>query len=165
MTLRFAPIVVLAAIAIAAGCGGSDAESGTPLKPIESNGPRGSIDLVQEGEQVSGTIRLAGLEPGSAHAAHLHGEVDGQFSCAGERTMAHLVNFPDLVADDDGVAEIRLDFTAPADTLRAGTYVMAHENPRTVGEIATDARVMAPGMMTMDRAENPPIACGDITGE
>lgn len=165
MIRRAAAVVILSIGLIAAGCGDDDAGSGAELKPIDSGGPRGSIDLAQEGDQITGTIRLAGLEPGSAHAAHLHGEPGGEFSCSGERTSAHLINFPDLVADDEGVAELSVEITAPAETLRAGTYVMAHENPRTMGEVATEAVVVEPGKAMMMAMENPPIACGDVPAD
>lgn len=162
MISRAVAVLILSIGLIASGCGTDEAGTGAELKPIESDGPRGSIDLVQEGDQITGTIRLGGLEPGTAHAAHLHGEPGGEFSCAGEKTSAHLINFPDLVADYRGVAELSVDITAPPGTLRAGTYVMAHENPRTVGQVATEAVVIEPGAGMMVEMENPPIACADV---
>ena len=163
--VRYRPLTIVALLIIAAGCAGDDAPDGGALKPIEPDGPRGSIDLVQRGERISGTIRLEGLDPGSAHAAHLHGAPGGQFSCAGERTPAHLINFPDLVADDAGVAELSLDITAPAATLRPGTYVMVHERPRVAGEVATEAEIVPAGMAMDMGVENPPIACGDVQAD
>lgn len=151
---------------LAAGCGGDDpaGTAGADLKPIDPDGPRGAIELTQEGERISGTITLDGLEPGSAHAVHLHGAPSGDFSCAGEKTDHHLINFPDLVADEGGTAELAIDVAAPEGTLRAGTYVMAHENPRTPGQVATDAVVVEHGMAMSTGTDNPPIACADVPG-
>lgn len=158
--------IALSLAALAAGCGGDDPASGTgaELKPIEPAGPRGTIDLVQEGEQISGTITLGGLEPGSAHAVHLHGTADEDFSCAGERIDRHLINFPDMVADESGTAELEIDVVAPGGMIRAGTYVMAHENPRSMGQVATEAVVVDHSVAMTMSVDNPPIACADVPG-
>ncbi len=127
-----AALVVATGFAVG-GCGDEESSatgSGVALQPIGASGVTGSVGLVQSGTTVSGTIRIDGLQPGSSHDAHIHGVAGEDHACAADqRTSEHLVDLPNIVADDKGVAQAEINVTAPEDTIRTGTYLMVHALP------------------------------------
>jgi Cu/Zn superoxide dismutase len=125
----------------------------TLLQPISPGGPMGVAHVTQRGAVLSGFVVVWGLEPGSRHANHVHGNAVGgplaRCTPGSRRTTRHLADLPDLVADANGVAfgVVRERVTERA--VRRGVYLMVHRDPTTSGP-------MAPGM-------NPPIACGNLS--
>lgn len=157
-----AVLAVLASIAVAAGCG--DDEPPTAAATADGSGftlaatddaagaERAVAYLRQDDDRLRGWIVAWGLEPGSAHAAHLHANAPGEdeAACSGARTTRHAVEFGDLVAGADGVASHRVDMLAGEDVVRPGAYVMIH------------AHGMAAGGGPAMGGDNPGILCGDI---
>ncbi len=124
------------------------------LGPGAAGGPMGIVRLTQRGRLLSGFVVMWGLEPGSSHAAHLHGLADGSSArCLPEsaRTTRHVANLPDLTADASGVAFgiIRMGVNEAA--VRRGVYAMVHTHPSPPAHMA--------GMVH----DNPPIACGNFS--
>lgn len=112
---------------------------------------RGVAMLDQDGDRVRGYVAVWGLEPGTTHAAHIHGP---DAACAPQRrTRRHAVNLPDLVADEHGVAYRRIDLpTEPGEVVtRPGYYLMVHRG----------AEGHSAGHGGDDR-DNPGIACGAV---
>ena len=191
---RGAALVALAATILAlgaAGCGddGDEAEDHTTaigFSQIADSGVSGEVDLTQDGTRVTGNIEVFGLEPGTAHAMHIHGVAGKDHGCAeDERTSEHLINLPDVTADDEGVGRIEIDIEGPADAIREGTYIMVHQDP-TPGSMdgdmsggGADATSQAQVILvhagedhsTTEEAEahqamdNPPIACAEFTDQ
>jgi len=193
---RLAALTVVSASVLAlglAGCGDDDgadgASSDVALSPVNDSGVTGSVDLTQDGDRLTGVIEVVGLEPGSGHAAHLHGVAGEDHGCAeAKRTTSHLVSFPAIEAGDDGVGRIDVEMEAPADSVRSGTYVMVHQDPPTDdvghdssgGDDETDAEQSSAARIILvhngedhsTEAEeeqhaatagmNPPIACGEL---
>jgi hypothetical protein len=111
------------------------------LEPTAAGGPEGVGALEHDDGRLTGWIVVWGLEPGSRHAVHFH----GPDSACGTQANPVAVH-PDLEADGDGVASVRLDVEAPAGVVEAGTYYNVHASPSS-------------------EAENPEIACGDVEPE
>lgn len=176
MTVRVRTLAAagLAAVIGAAGCGGGS-DGAVELRAIGLEDLQGSAELRQEGSNVVGMIRVTGLEPLSAHAAHIHGVPGEHHGCEEERrTTNHLVNLPDVVADESGVAEMTINVRAPDGTIRDGTYLMLHTNPAAshheggapTGSRRDPAAILAAYMPVDDSAgaaDNPPIACAEFT--
>jgi hypothetical protein len=193
---RGAALVALAATILAlgaAGCGddGDEAADHTTaigFSQIADSGVSGQVDLTQDGTRVTGNIEVSGLEPGTAHAMHIHGMAGKDHGCAeDERTSEHLINLPDVTADDEGVGRIEIDIEGPADAIREGTYIMVHQNPTPAsmdGDMSGDTlrgdadATSQAGLIlvhagedhsTQEEAEahrakdNPPIACAEFT--
>ena len=195
---RGAALAALAAATLAlglAGCGDDDADTGEgdeettaiPFSSIADSGASGQVSLTQDGDRVSGTIELDGLEPGTAHAMHVHGVAGEDHGCAEpERTAEHLIDLPDLLADDDGVGRIEIDVESPLQAIRSGTYIMVHRDPGAhdaemdgmddgMGDATSSAaRIIlvhngedhsSPEDAEAHRAgDNPPIACAEFSG-
>ena len=113
------------------------------LSAVAGGGPQGVAFLAQRGTKLTGWLSIWGLVPGSRHGAHVHGP-DAACRPASRRTTAHLVDLPDLVADDTGVATAQISLTVNAAAVATRTYVMVHARPGAT------------------KGANPGIACGDI---
>lgn len=177
-----AAFLVAATGLASAGCDGETTGSATGVRFEALSGEEltGAADLAQSGARVSGTISIVGLEPGSAHAAHVHGVAGEDHGCAEEeRTSEHLVELPDVVADDDGVVEVEIDVTAPEGSIREGTYLMIHAQPDAHSARGTahhaghgdssarEATMTSSAYARVNGAasstpENPPIACAEF---
>lgn len=162
-------LMALMAIAIAtmtAGCGDDDTalqpgathSSGFTLTSLDPDGPeRGVAYLTQDDERLRGWIVVWGLQPGSAHASHLHANASGRAaSCDGRQTSRHAVDFEELVADSNGVATHEVDILVGERVVRSGTYWMVHAH----GE--HDQHHDPEGGSAV---ENPGLLCGDIVPE
>lgn len=122
------------------------------------DGLRGVAMLGQDGDRVRGYVAMWGLEPGSEHAAHIHGP---DAACAAQRrTKRHAVELPDLVADEQGVAYRRIDLPTEGGEVvnRPGYYVMVH---RDAGGHSHGADAKEGGH-SHGGGENPGIACGAV---
>jgi hypothetical protein len=108
------------------------------IEPSTTGGPQGVGLLRQQGERLSGSVVVWGLEPGSRHAVHFHGP-DSSCGTKADPVAVH----PDLEADADGVASAQVDIAAPNDILRPGFYYNVHAESSAV-------------------SDNPEIACGDL---
>jgi hypothetical protein len=112
------------------------------VNQVDGSGARGLVGVRQRGTRLTVSIVVHGLEPGSVHAAHVHGP---DASCS-KRTTRHAAELPDLVADEHGVASRTVALTVAEQVAgRAGYYVMVHANPTSE-----------------HAAENPPLACGTL---
>jgi hypothetical protein len=136
-------VALVVALAAAAWLGGDD--DGTEASAVrlagDGSGVRGVAHFEQEGARTTGFVVVWGLEPGSEHAVHFHGP-DSACGTDADPVAAH----PDLRADADGVAYTDVDVTADQPLLGGGFYYNVHQGPST-------------------EAENPEIACGDITAD
>ncbi len=197
-TRRGAALIAVTAVTLAlgvAGCGDDDNGDGSSTTSIEfsqiaDSGVSGEVDLSQERNRVIGTIEVSGLEPGSAHAMHIHGVTGEDHGCAeDERTTNHMIELPSIEADDQGVGRLDLDVEGPADSIREGTYIMVHQNPDTDhmsndGDSNEsedfDATSETPRIILVHAGEdhstpedekahamgdNPPIACAEFTDQ
>jgi hypothetical protein len=104
--------------------------AGVELRPDGGTSVRGAAFFRQRGTRLSGSVVVWGLEPGSAHAVHVHGP---RGSCASRPAKPAVAGHADLVADERGVAYRR--FVAPADrlVLRRGFYYNVHAGPSSAG--------------------------------
>jgi hypothetical protein len=173
-----------------AGCsdGDSDSESDGEsttigFSQIADSGVSGEVDLRQEGNRVVGRIEVTGLDSGTAHAMHIHGVTGEDHGCAeSERTTNHMIELPDIEADDQGVGVVDLDVEGPSDAIREGTYIMVHQNPGGMAmdesqsegtDETSEAKIIlvheGEDHSTPEEAEthamgdNPPIACAEFT--
>lgn len=116
------------------------------LWQVEGSGVSGMAGVRQRGTSLVVGLVVTGLEPGSRHAAHVHGPLA---TCA-KRTKRHAAELGDLVADAKGV--IRVTRRVAVDEMVVGMpgyFVMVHANP---------GKKLANGTM----AKNPPIACATL---
>lgn len=124
------------------------------LRSVDTRQATGVVRVIQRGARLRGFVVVWGLEPGSRHANHIHGNAVGDrvAACnpAKRRTMRHLADRPDLVADDRGVAFGVINERVTERAIRRGVYLMVHENPTPPAGTA-----MVPGM-------NPPLACANL---
>lgn len=176
--LRTAAVAALSCAALGAGTGlaiahgggghpgdaqedlsGYSAHVNVTVRDIQTREVIGMAMLRQHGDSVVGKIVVSGLEPGSVHANHLHGEAPGDtpkgcFADDGHSTR-HITDNPDLVANSQGVAYARINTTVSERVIRRGTFWMIHMNPTPDD-----------GQMAMDTAQshgtNPAIACAPI---
>jgi hypothetical protein len=128
------------ALGLAAAGSASKAQTtiaGLVLQPGPGSGVRGVAHFRQTGSNLSGWVVVWGLEPGSAHAVHIHGP---NARCG--RKAPPVAAHRDLVADQKGVAFVRFATTARP-VLERGYYYNVHAGPSTDDP-------------------NPEIACGDI---
>lgn len=135
---------------------GAVRESTTLLvRPLSLGGPMGVAHLTQRGARVTGFVVMWGLEPGSTHANHLHGNAPGDpvARCLPEsrRTTRHVADLTDLVADANGVAFGIIRERVTETAVRRGVYLMVHRDPTM-----HRGGAMTPGV-------NPPIACGNLS--
>jgi Cu/Zn superoxide dismutase len=108
------------------------------LAPVGDQKARGAVQLKQRTGALSVALRVSGLTPGAFYASHLH---SGACSTLGGATV---VTFPDIYADEHGVATLVTTVpTGPTDNFVAtGLYVDVHKGP-TGGDLTE-------------------IACGDV---
>lgn len=124
------------------------------LRAIDTGQPTGIVHVVQRGRALRGYIVVWGLAPHSRHANHVHGNPVGEPAARcnppARRTMRHLAERPDLVANGRGVAFATINERVSERAIRRGVYLMVHANPT-----AASGHAMAP--MT-----NPPLACANL---
>ena len=127
---RFLAIAFVLA-AITAVTAGSVSAGGPPptriaavqLTSASPDGPQGVAYLRQKGQRLTGWIVVWGLAPGSGHAWHVHGP---NGSCTGTQADP-VASDDDLVANDNGVAYVRIATTSTFQLIRRGFYVNVHE--------------------------------------
>jgi Cu/Zn superoxide dismutase len=109
------------------------------LAPAVGQTAKGVAVLTQHANALSVELRVRGLTPGLFYASHLHSGV-----CASPVGALQLT-FPDLYADENGVAKLVTTLpTTPGANFAAGSfYVDVHSGP-------------SPGAGS-------PISCGDVT--
>jgi len=112
------------------------------LAPTAGQKAHGKVELKQRDGALSVEVRVGGLTPGAFYASHLHAGT----CAAAQPTTPAAVTFPDLYADEHGVA--RLVTTVPtaagANFVAPNFYVDVHAGPSTGPASAV-------------------IACGDIS--
>ena len=185
--LLFAVALVIA-VAVA-GCGGSsssDSSASLALKPVEAmkgmkegesmpgmdpkQGPTGMLmapssahgtaNLEQNGDKLTGTITVSGLEPNSSHAEHLHGP-DG--SCEPKKMVTNMaVVLPDLNANGKGTARAKVDFTVHQKVVEPGYFIMVHEEGTPAAERNQIGTAPASPAFMQALSKNPGILCGDV---
>jgi len=191
LPLVFGVTVSVVAIAGCGGSGGSAKTASVALKPVESiesmqgmskremesmpgmkptKGPTGMLmapsdahgkaSLRQDGDKLTGTITVAGLEPNSRHAEHLHGP-DG--SCEPKKMVSNMaVVLPDLVANSQGEATAKVDFTVHQQVVEPGYFIMVHEEPTPAAERDQIGSAPASPAFMQALSTNPGILCGDV---
>ena len=120
----------------------------------------GTARLEQKGDKLTGTIAVAGLEPNSRHAEHLHGP-DG--SCKPSEMVTNMaVVLPDLVATSKGEATAKVDFTVHQQVVEPGYFIMVHEEPTPPAERDQIGSAPASPAFMQALSTNPGILCGDV---
>ncbi len=123
----------------------------------------------QRGQKLTAKISVAGLEPGSSHANHIHGEAPGARPkgcfAPGGHSKRHIHDFPNITANSAGVAYAA--FTAKVDerVIRPGTFWMVHAYPEMHGHKAAasgESHAAMPGHSHGGHGSNPGIACAPI---
>ncbi len=131
------------------------------LNPAVPGGPKGLIALRQRGNRLTGELVVHGLAPGAVHAAHVHGPRGG---CgAGQFTGRHAAEFPDLVANGNGVATQRFSVKVGEQVLgHRGYFVMVHRDSTPPGQ---HHHMMGGPIPTSNPAgpSNPAIGCAEIS--
>jgi len=120
----------------------------------------------QTGEDVVAKITVAGLEPGSTHANHLHGEAAGEpakgcFASGGHSTR-HIHDLPDITANSAGVGYAMHRFEVDERVVRPGVFWMVHAMPTTGGHGGGSAGHAGHSMSGSGHGVNPGIACAPI---
>jgi hypothetical protein len=118
----------------------------TSIWQVSGSGASGMAGVRQRGTTLAVTLMVSGLEPGSRHAAHVHGPLG---TCT-KRTKRHAAELGDHAADAKGV--LRATVRVKVDEMVVGMpgyFVMVHANP---------GMKMANGKMKV----NPPVACGNL---
>jgi hypothetical protein len=109
------------------------AETTMLLRSVDTRQATGVVRVIQRGARLRGFVVVWGLEPGSRHANHIHGNAPGAAAArcnpAGRRTMRHLDDRPDLIADERGVAFGVINERVTERAVRRGVYLMVHQNP------------------------------------
>jgi hypothetical protein len=110
------------------------------LAPVTGQTAKGKAVLKQRPGALSVKLRVSGLTPGAFYAAHLHAG-----NCAATVPGAVALTFPDIYADEHGVAKLvtTLPTAANANYVAAGFYVDVHAGPSA--------------------SVTPVISCGDVT--
>jgi len=143
-------------------------EEGSSSEPTEGptgmlmapSSAHGTASLEQKGDKLTGTITVAGLEPNSDHAEHLHGP-DG--SCEPKKMVSNMaVVLPDLKANSKGVATAKVDFTVHQDVVEKGYFIMVHEEPTPPAERDQIGAAPASPAFMQALSKNPGILCGDV---
>ncbi|HVW48390.1 MAG TPA: hypothetical protein VHA76_15145 [Solirubrobacterales bacterium] len=120
----------------------------------------GSAELEQDGDKLTGTITVTGLEPNSDHAEHLHGP-DG--SCEPKKMVSNMaVVLPDLKANAKGEATAKVDFTVHQQVVEPGYFIMVHEEPTPPAERDQIGAAPASPAFMQALSKNPGILCGDV---
>ena len=113
---------------------GFSAETTTVLRNVGTMAPVGVAHLRQRGARLTGFIVVWGLAPGSRHANHIHGRVTGKAGAAqcfpaARRSMRHILDRPDLVADAAGVAFAVVNERVTERAIGRGAQLMVHAEP------------------------------------
>jgi Cu/Zn superoxide dismutase len=138
-------VIALAAVACAAalpavaaahkgrpfhGHPGKDKNASTVVRlaPATGQTAKGAAELTQRANGLSVELRVKGLTPGQFYASHLHSGV-----CGSQGPVA--VTFPDLYADEHGVAKLvtTVPTSAGANFVTTGFYVDVHAGPSPNG--------------------------------
>lgn len=144
--------VLAAAVGVATTAGGAgapvSARAGVPLSPLSGGQARGLAYFELRGQALRYWVVVFGLEPGSEHAAHIHGP---QGACTpAARNTGVAVGVPDLKADANGVAyltgSVSLRAAKIKNVLRPGFYFNVHAYPT--------AELQSKGLQA--------VACGNI---
>lgn len=116
------------------------------LWQVGGSGVSGLVGARQRGASLVVTLVATGLEPGSKHAAHVHGPLA---TCA-RPTKRHAAELGDLVADARGVIRATRRVTVSELVVgMPGYFLMLHANP---------GKKLPNGKM----AANPPIGCATL---
>lgn len=135
----------------------TEGPTGMLMAPSDAHG---SATFEQKGDKLTGTITVAGLEPNSRHAEHLHGP-DG--SCEPKKMVSNMaVVLPDLDANSKGEATAKVDFTVHQDVVEKGYFVMVHEEPTPPAERDQIGAAPASPAFMQALSKNPGILCGDV---
>ena len=118
--------------ATAGGAGGPQAvRAGVPLSPLAGSQARGLAYFELKGQTLRYWVVVFGLDPGSEHAAHIHGPRGACTPAAKNTGVA--VGVPDLKADANGVAwltgSVSLKAAKIKNVLRPGFYFNVHAYP------------------------------------
>jgi hypothetical protein len=128
---------------------------------MESSDAHGSATLRQKGDHLTGTIEVRDLEPGSAHAEHIHGP-DGACSPASKMTTNMAVVLPDLEANSEGTAKVNLDLTVHQKVLGPGYFIMVHAKPTPPSQRNEIGSAPASPAFMQALSNDPGILCGDV---
>ena len=99
------------------------------LAPTAGQKAHGKVELKQRDGALSVVVRVGGLTPGGFYASHLHAGT----CAAAQPTTAAAVNFPDLYADEHGVATLvtTVPTAAGANFVAPNFYVDVHASAST----------------------------------
>ncbi len=128
-------LVAVLAVLLPATAGGAGtpraARVGVPLSPLAGSQARGLAYFELKGQTLRYWVVVFGLEPGSKHAAHIHGP--GGACTPASKNKGVAVGVPDLEADANGVAYLTGSVSLRAATiknvLRPGFYFNVHAYP------------------------------------
>jgi len=127
---------------------------------MEASEAEGHATLEQDGDKLTGTITVSGLEPGSDHAEHLHGP-DG--SCEPKKMVSNMaVVLPDLKANAKGEASTHFEFTVHQQVVEPGYFIMVHEEGTPAAERNQIGAAPASPAFMQALSKNPGILCGDV---
>jgi CHRD domain len=127
---------------------------------MEASSAEGHASLEQDGDKLTGTITVSGLEPGSDHAEHLHGP-DG--TCEPKKMVSNMaVVLPDLKANSKGVATTSFEFTVHQQVVEPGYFIMVHEEGTPAAERNQIGAAPASPAFMQALSKNPGILCGDV---
>lgn len=127
---------------------------------MEASNAKGHATLEQDGDKLTGTITVSGLEPGSDHAEHLHGP-DG--TCEPKKMVSNMaVVLPDLKADAKGVATTSFEFTVHQQVVEPGYFIMVHAEGTPAAERNQIGAAPASPAFMQALSKNPGILCGDV---
>jgi hypothetical protein len=127
---------------------------------MEASSAEGHASLEQDGDKLTGTITVSGLEPGSDHAEHLHGP-DG--TCEPKKMVSNMaVVLPDLKADAKGVATTSFEFTVHQQVVEPGYFIMVHAEGTPAAERNQIGAAPASPAFMQALSKNPGILCGDV---
>jgi CHRD domain len=127
---------------------------------MEASSAEGHASLEQDGDKLTGTITVSGLEPNSDHAEHLHGP-DG--TCEPKKMVSNMaVVLPDLKANAKGVASTSFEFTVHQQVVEPGYFIMVHEEGTPAAERNQIGAAPASPAFMQALSKNPGILCGDV---
>jgi hypothetical protein len=139
---------------------GMKTEKGPTGMLMAPSSAHGKASLRQEGDRLTGTVNVSGLEPNSRHAEHLHGP-DG--SCEPKKMVTNMaVVLPDLVADSKGEATAKFDFTVHQQVVGPGFFIMVHQRPTPAAERGQIGTAPASPAFMQALSTDPGILCGDV---
>ncbi len=144
------------------GAKGSEPETmeGPTGMVMEASNAEGHATLEQDGDKLTGTITVSGLEPNSDHAEHLHGP-DG--SCEPKKMVSNMaVVLPDLKANSKGEATTHFEFTVHQQVVEPGYFIMVHAEGTPAAERDQIGAAPASPAFMQALSKNPGILCGDV---